>query len=190
MACTYLIDFENTTEHGFDDIKLTDDDVIYCFFTRNNTRISLPVLSRFQHGILRFVETPAGRNALDAVLSSYLGYLLAQAKLNGMENPERTYVVVSRDGIYDAPIAFWNESYGHAVAKRVCPKAFENEPPKLATKPKTTEPLYVIEARKFVAEYSGPANVKMALCQKMIKKYGQKDGLDKYKTVRGMIWCA
>jgi hypothetical protein len=114
MTC-YLIDFENVHEDGFAGIgKLAQDDVVYCFFTRNAPKISLSVLAESKGIQFRFIEASAGKQSLDLALGSYLGYLIAQ------EDKDTRFVIISNDTGYLKIADFWNRRFG-ANTVRECP---------------------------------------------------------------------
>ena len=113
MTC-YLIDFENVHEDGFAGIgKLAQDDVVYCFFTRNAPKISLSVLAESKGIQFRFIEASVGKQSLDLALGSFLGYLIAQ------EEKDTRFVIVSNDTGYLKIADFWNRRLA-PNAVRVC----------------------------------------------------------------------
>ena len=88
----YLIDFENVHEEGFSALgRLGDKDAVYCFFTRNVAKISMSALAGIQSGQLHFIEAESGKQSLDLVLVSYLGYLI------GTRPQELYYDIISND---------------------------------------------------------------------------------------------
>ena len=86
----YLIDFENVHEEGFGALgRLNEKDGVYCFFTRNVAKISMSALAGIRSGQLHFIEAENGKQSLDMVLVSYLGYLI------GTKPQELYYDIVS-----------------------------------------------------------------------------------------------
>lgn len=113
MTC-YLIDFENVHEDGFAGIgKVAQDDVVYCFFTRNAPKISLSVLAESKGIQFRFIEASAGKQSLDLALGSFLGFLIAQ------EEKDTRFVIVSNDTGYLKIADFWNRRLAPNTV-RVC----------------------------------------------------------------------
>ena len=99
----YLIDFENVHEDGFSALgRLGEKDAVYCFFTKNVAKISMSALAGIRSGQLHFVEAETGKQSLDLVLVSYLGYLI------GTKPEEKGYEIVSNDNGFLKSADFWN----------------------------------------------------------------------------------
>ena len=99
----YLIDFENVHEEGFSSLgRLGEKDAVYCFFTKNVAKISMSALAGIRSGQLHFVEAETGKQSLDLVLVSYLGYLI------GTMPDEKAYEIVSNDNGFLKSADFWN----------------------------------------------------------------------------------
>ena len=100
----YLIDFENVHEEGFNTLgRLGEKDAVYCFFTRNVAKISMSALAGIRSGQLHFIEVESGKQSLDMVLVSFLGYLI------GNGSPELYYEIVSNDNGFQKVAEFWNK---------------------------------------------------------------------------------
>ncbi len=109
----YLIDFENVHEEGFSALgRLGDKDAVYCFFTRNVAKISMSALAGIRSGQLHFIEAESGKQSLDLVLVSYLGYLI------GTRPQELYYDIVSNDNGFAKVAEFWNKR-GNGLRVRI-----------------------------------------------------------------------
>ena len=109
----YLIDFENVHEEGFSALgRLGEKDAVYCFFTRNVAKISMSALAGMRSGQLHFIEAESGKQSLDLVLVSYLGYLI------GTKPQELYYDIVSNDNGFTKAAEFWNKR-GNGLRVRV-----------------------------------------------------------------------
>ena len=109
----YLIDFENVHEEGFGALgRLNEKDGVYCFFTRNVAKISMSALAGIRSGQLHFIEAENGKQSLDMVLVSYLGYLI------GTKPQELYYDIVSNDNGYNKVAEFWNKQ-GNGLRVRI-----------------------------------------------------------------------
>ena len=109
----YLIDFENVHEEGFSALgRLGDKDAVYCFFTRNVAKISMSALAGMRSGQLHFIEAESGKQSLDLVLVSYLGYLI------GTRPQELYYDIVSNDNGFAKVAEFWNKR-GNGLRVRI-----------------------------------------------------------------------
>ena len=99
----YLIDFENVHETGLKGIdSLAPKDAIHLFYTVNAGKISLDLFEECKKHELILHKVPAGKQSLDMLLVSYLGYLYAACS-------ETEFVVVSKDKDFAHAIEFWNE---------------------------------------------------------------------------------
>lgn len=109
----YLIDFENVHEEGFSALgRLGEKDAVYCFFTRNVAKISMSALAGIRSGQLHFIEAESGKQSLDLVLVSYLGYLI------GTRQQELYYDIVSNDNGFAKVAEFWNKR-GNGLRVRI-----------------------------------------------------------------------
>lgn len=109
----YLIDFENVHEEGFSSLgRLGEKDAVFCFFTRNVAKISMSALAGIRSGQLHFIEAENGKQSLDLVLVSYLGYLI------GTRPQELYYEIVSNDNGFGKVAEFWNRR-GNGLRVRI-----------------------------------------------------------------------
>lgn len=102
----YLVDYENTSEHGLAGIEaLHDTDIVCIFYSDHMDKLSFDAY----HAILAtkaavfdqhvLAETP---NALDFQLDTYLGAIIERYKSLRVE-----YHIVSKDKGYENVIAYW-----------------------------------------------------------------------------------
>ena len=85
---------------------------MYCFFTRNVAKISMSALAGMRSGQLHFIEAESGKQSLDLVLVSYLGYLI------GTRPQELYYDIVSNDNGFAKVAEFWNKR-GNGLRVRI-----------------------------------------------------------------------
>ncbi len=106
----YLIDFENTREYGIKALEATEKDLVVIVYTANAAKLDLDSLNDL-HASLRVVRAQTGKQSLDLLLVSQLGFLMS-------ENGKNTgYVIVSNDADYDGVVAYWS-SRGYQVERR------------------------------------------------------------------------
>ena len=100
----FLIDFENVSSVIFDEIeKYSGEDKIIIFYPEKTAKLPISTHIKFENSSIKreyiSVRT-GGKNALDFQLSTYLGYLIAN-------NPNESYVIVSKDTGFDFVCNFW-----------------------------------------------------------------------------------
>lgn len=206
----YLIDFENVHEEGFAGMdKAGEQDCVFCFFTKNTPKISLSVLAENKGARFCFIEAPNGKQSLDLALASYLGYRIGCEK-----EKERYVIISNDTGfskvaefwnktepgrvrvcksIQDA----WTPQQGSSKqtlpqqaakpkkaapapqAKAALPAEGEPSPQKDAPDAAAAEFLSAV-----VEKYKTEKNVKQLVYRAIVKKYGQKKGVELYKTLR------
>ncbi|MFI3202295.1 MAG: PIN domain-containing protein [Eubacteriales bacterium] len=103
---TFLIDFENVGNNGFDGIEqLTPTDTLIIFYSNKAKSLSMDTHCKLEDSLVQkeyiCVEV-GGKNALDFQLSTYLGYLLAT-------QTEETYYIVSKDEGFSFITNFWEK---------------------------------------------------------------------------------
>ena len=109
----YLIDFENVGLKGLEGAqKLTAQDHVHLFSTRNAPKFTTAVLANFNGTNLQVHEVPAKSQSIDMHLVSYLGYLLGTIK------PDRNFVILSNDTDYDDIVQFWQTELGADIKRR------------------------------------------------------------------------
>ncbi|MBQ7059658.1 MAG: NYN domain-containing protein [Firmicutes bacterium] len=106
----YLIDFENTREYGIKSIQTTDRDLLIIVYTANAAKLDLDSLSELQ-ATLQVIRSQTGKQALDLLLVSYLGFAIADL------GKSANYIIISNDGDYDGVVNFW-KSRGYQVERQ------------------------------------------------------------------------
>ena len=133
-AC-YLVDTENIGKLFIPMLTDPEPETDYLLFcTENSPTVPLSVLPKVAKNIdkLQFVECfVPGPNALDFQLVSYLGYLLNT-------NPEKKYIIVSKDTGYDPVVKFW-KAKGFKVSRQI-PKAQAEAPKLIKNDPESESP--------------------------------------------------
>ena len=155
----YLIDFENVGLKGLEGAeKLTAQDYVHLFSTRNAPKIPTAYLSHFNGTNLQVHEVPAKSQSVDMHLVSYLGFLLGKSK------PVPAIVILSNDTDYDDIVQFWKKELNVSVIRR---DRFEqpklpvpkNAVPKTKAAPRGAEK----EKAPAAAKEQAPANEKTAV---------------------------
>ena len=109
----YLIDFENVGLKGLEGAeKLSVQDHVHLFSTRNAPKINTATLATFNGKNLVVHEVPAKSQSVDMHLVSYLGYLL------GKHDPGPAIVILSNDTDYDDIVQFWKTELNVTVVRR------------------------------------------------------------------------
>ena len=109
----YLIDFENVGLKGLEGAeKLSAQDHVHLFSTRNAPKINTATLATFNGKNLVVHEVPAKSQSVDMHLVSYLGYLL------GKHDPAPAIVILSNDTDYDDIVQFWKTELNVIVVRR------------------------------------------------------------------------
>ncbi|MDO4492347.1 MAG: PIN domain-containing protein [Clostridia bacterium] len=98
----YFIDFENVHEGGLKGLaELPEGDRVHLFYTVNANKISFDFFEIIRNSDIILHKVAAGKQALDMMLSSFLGFCVAG-------NPGARFVIVSKDRDYAPVVDFWN----------------------------------------------------------------------------------
>lgn len=109
----YLVDFENVGLKGLEGAeKLTAQDHVHLFSTRNAPKINTATLAHFNGTNLMVHEVPARSQSVDMHLVSFLGFLL------GCLDPIPSIVILSNDTDYDNIVQFWKAERDISVTRR------------------------------------------------------------------------
>ena len=92
--------------------KLSAQDHVHLFSTRNAPKINTATLATFNGKNLVVHEVPAKSQSVDMHLVSYLGYLL------GKHDPAPAIVILSNDTDYDDIVQFWKTELNVTVVRR------------------------------------------------------------------------
>ncbi len=204
MERHYLIDYENVHEDGLcGGEKLSKNDYVHLFFTKNASKISIEKIAYFSQSNLSLHEIPVGSQSLDMHLVSYLGYLIGAEN-----NKEYKYIIVSKDTDYDNIIRFWKEYKNTSIIRQTQIKVSNAE-----KKPDKTKEIAggskninnkqelnnEIQKKLAKANFSGDIvgyvsslvcknydkeNAKQKIYRAIISEYGQKKGLDIYNHIK------
>ena len=102
MSTYYLVDFENVHNEGLKGCStLSKDDQIYLFYSKNANNLNMDVFKDYSGKKPEYIPAKTGNQALDKLLVSYLGFLLAKDGRNYQ------YIIISKDKGYDDVIAYW-----------------------------------------------------------------------------------
>ena len=178
----YLIDFENVGLKGLDGAeKLTLQDHVHLFSTRNAPKINTATLAHFNGTSLIVHEVPAKNQSVDMHLVSYLGYLLGSGK------PFPDIVIISNDTDYDDIVQYWKTELNVDIRRRdrfEAPKAVPVKAVRPAPQEKPTAAVKVkaekADAKK--AETAGTDKADKPKDTKADKPKPEKDGETKDKT--------
>lgn len=98
----YFIDFENVHESGLKGLAdLPKEDRVHLFYTVNANKISFDFFEIIRNSNIILHKVAAGKQALDMMLSSFLGFCVA-----GTQGAR--FVIVSKDRDYAPVVDFWN----------------------------------------------------------------------------------
>lgn len=98
----YLIDFENTSVAGLEGIEnLKSEDSVVVFYTEQNSRISMDVLSKAKCS-MSFQKIPCGKQAVDTCIIVHLGFLVGRTDLNS----NNKVAIVSKDNGYRCAVEY------------------------------------------------------------------------------------
>ena len=107
----YLVDFENTREHGLDGIeKLTEDDEVCIFYSKSADHLTFEGCEKLLNtkaNVVMYRAEVGSPNALDFQLVTSLGYMIHK---NMCENRQSKYCIVSRDHGFDCVAEFWRQT--------------------------------------------------------------------------------
>ena len=177
----YLIDFENVGLKGLEGAeKLSAQDHVHLFSTRNAPKINTATLATFNGKNLVVHEVPAKSQSVDMHLVSYLGYLL------GKHDPVPTIVILSNDTDYDDIVQFWKAERDVSVVRRDHFEVPQASAPKkaakkmratgrAAAKEKTTVKEATVKENAAAKEKAPAAKEKTAAKEKAAKTVEPKD---------------
>ena len=107
----FLIDFENVKSAGLNGILgLTEEDTVCFFYSENAETMTFGLHRRLTEtkANVQYQKVEVGvKNALDFQLSSYLGYVISQNLVAGLENV--TYYVVTNDRGFACLKTYWKK---------------------------------------------------------------------------------
>ena len=194
MKTYYFVDFENMHENAMiitQEAAPTDE--ILLFYTSNSPKIELKYL-KDQKAKIDYFEIKSGKQSLDLSLCSYLGYLI---KAYGNRSK---YIILSGDTGFDNVIDFWKSRgiAGVTRQKTVEQKKAKTKENNTSENDKTVLNNKIAKALKgkglngntigdissLVVKHYNEKNSKHVIYLEIIKKYGQKDGLEYYGFIK------
>ncbi len=105
---TYLIDYENVKSEGIKGVaQLGEDDRVVIFYSHNADTITFEAMDMIFNSkaqITKYKILCGGKNALDFQLSTYLGYLIHEAK-------DSYFYIISKDNGFKHVVDFWKRTF-------------------------------------------------------------------------------
>ncbi len=180
---TYLIDYENVKEeglHGIDDLSIEDNVII--FYSSNADKLSFGLHMRLNKSAANISYMSVGvgqKNALDFQLSTYLGYLIAQAT-------EQTYVIISNDTGFTSVSVFWTKrKIKVTIASNLTGSSNKQMNRELIDQ--VTKLISDPADAKIVAEFITKYKTKQGLNNALVKKYESKKAGQIYQAIKSLI---
>lgn len=105
---TYLIDYENVKSEGIKGIaQLSEEDRVVIFYSHNADTITFEAMDMIFNSkaqVSKYKILCGGKNALDFQLSTYLGYLIHEAK-------DSYFYIISKDNGFKHVVDFWKKTF-------------------------------------------------------------------------------
>ncbi len=105
---TYLIDYENVKSEGIKGIaQLSEEDRVVIFYSHNADTITFEAMDMIFNSkaqVSKYKILCGGKNALDFQLSTYLGYLIHEAK-------DSYFYIISKDNGFKHVVDFWKRTF-------------------------------------------------------------------------------
>ena len=99
-----FVDYENVSIKGLTGIeKLNEDTVVYLFYSENTAHLPMSTVATLNgsKAEMRYILTKTGKNALDFVLASVLGFVIKE------RFQEDTFYILSKDKGFDILVDYW-----------------------------------------------------------------------------------
>lgn len=125
-----FVDFENVHNTGLDGLEnLTENEIVYLFYSKNTPHLPMDVVAKISKSPadIELIESGVGKNAMDFVIASYLGYMINE------HDDNVDYYILSKDKGYKPLVDFWEDWNVEIITdlSKFCKKT------KTATKKKT-----------------------------------------------------
>ena len=108
FMATYLIDYENVKSEGIKGIaQLSEEDRVVIFYSHNADTITFEAMDMIFNSkaqVSKYKILCGGKNALDFQLSTYLGYLIHEAK-------DSYFYIISKDCGFKHVVDFWKRTF-------------------------------------------------------------------------------
>ena len=101
-----FVDFENVHNTGLDGLEnLTENEIVYLFYSKNTPHLPMDVVAKISKSPadIELIESGVGKNAMDFVIASYLGYMINEHDDNAY------YYILSKDKGYKPLVDFWED---------------------------------------------------------------------------------
>ena len=101
-----FVDFENVHNTGFDGLEnLTENEIVYLFYSKNTPHLPMDVVAKISKSPadIELIESGVGKNAMDFVIASYLGYMINE------HDDNVDYYILSKDKGYKPLVDFWED---------------------------------------------------------------------------------
>ena len=99
-----FVDYENVSIKGLTGIeKMNEDTVVYLFYSENTAHLPMSTVAILNgsKAEMRYILTKTGKNALDFVLASVLGFVIKE------RFQEDTFYILSKDKGFDVLVDYW-----------------------------------------------------------------------------------
>lgn len=196
MKTYFLVDYENVHDNGFKGAEqLSGKECVHIFSTANAPYININALSSLK-GKLDIHKVPAGKEALDMCLVSYLGYLIRKNK-----REKAIYIIISQDRGYDRVINFWKAEKGVVVGRRSSFEIKVEKKPKAEPSQKMllnssvqkalakakVESCIVNGVASIVAKNFDVKKRKQVIYLGILSEYGREKGLRAYNLIKHLL---
>lgn len=204
MDTYYLVDFENVNSDGLKGCNMLGEKTfIDIFFTGNASKIDMNKIADCGKAKLEMHSVPSGKQSLDMILVSYLGYLVGKNITK-----EILIFIVSKDKDFDNSISFWSKKYTKVKMRRITnidtslPKIVKAKGINKTTSNKKTELNQEImqaiakvyegnfanEVAKICSDHYGKPDMLLNVHNDLMQKYdGKADILNVYNIIKPII---
>ena len=101
-----FVDFENVHNTGLNGLEnLTENEIVYLFYSKNTPHLPMDVVAKISKSPadIELIESGVGKNAMDFVIASYLGYMINE------HDDNVDYYILSKDKGYKPLVDFWED---------------------------------------------------------------------------------
>ena len=99
-----FVDYENVSIKGLSGIEnLSEDSVVYLFYSENTAHLPMATVATLNNSKaeMKYILTKVGKNALDFILSSMIGYVMKDS------TEEDIFYIISKDKGFDVLVDYW-----------------------------------------------------------------------------------
>lgn len=101
-----FVDFENVHNTGLNGLEnLTENEIVYLFYSKNTPHLPMDVVAKISKSPadIELIESGVGKNAMDFIIASYLGYMINE------HDDNVGYYILSKDKGYKPLVGFWED---------------------------------------------------------------------------------